>query len=84
MTKKLCDKIEECRAQNAKIWYKCYTQASNDISNRYNVFCVCGKLCTGLHEQGCRKFVGQYMLPQIQVSYERHTLPPMLDFGGSL
>ena len=27
---------------------------------------------------------GEYMLPQIQVAYEQHSMPPMLDFGGSL
>lgn len=33
-----------------------YKQAEQYISNKYSVKCVCGRLCTGLHELTCKKF----------------------------
>ena len=35
---------------------KIYDAADLYISNKYNLFCACGKLCTGLHERTCAKF----------------------------
>lgn len=28
----------------------------NELSDKQSMFCVCGKLATGLHERTCRKF----------------------------
>ena len=28
----------------------------NDLSDRQSMFCICGKLATGLHELNCSKF----------------------------
>jgi len=36
-------------------WLKTRQEVSNDISDRQSVFCVCGRLATGLHESSCRK-----------------------------
>ena len=35
---------------------KIYEEAENYISNKYPIKCVCGRLCTGLHERTCQKF----------------------------
>ena len=31
-------------------------KAWNEISEKCPVFCICGRLCTGLHESTCKKF----------------------------
>lgn len=33
-----------------------YRQAEQYVSNKHPVKCVCGRLCTGLHELTCKKF----------------------------
>lgn len=35
---------------------KIYEQAELTISEKHPVKCVCGRLCTGLHERTCQKF----------------------------
>lgn len=35
---------------------KIYEQAWDEVSREHEFICVCGKLCTGLHESTCRKF----------------------------
>jgi|GEM_PF-5621521 len=35
---------------------KIYDEADLYISNKHPIKCVCGKLCTGLHEKTCSKF----------------------------
>lgn len=33
-----------------------YKQAEQIISDKHPMKCVCGRLCTGLHEMNCRAF----------------------------
>ena len=33
-----------------------YKQAEQYVSDKHPVKCVCGRLCTGLHELTCKKF----------------------------
>ena len=35
---------------------KLYEKAWDQVSNEHNIICVCGRLCTGLHERNCGKF----------------------------
>lgn len=36
--------------------YELYKKAELEISEAHPVKCICGRLCTGLHEQTCKKF----------------------------
>jgi len=36
--------------------YELYEKARNEVSDKHPIKCVCGKLCTGLHELNCKKF----------------------------
>ena len=36
-------------------WTLCREKAWGEVSARHPVKCVCGKLCTGLHERNCSK-----------------------------
>ncbi len=37
-------------------WIKARKEADDEISDEHSMWCVCGKLCTGLHESSCKKF----------------------------
>ena len=37
-------------------WLKTRKEMENEISDSQSMFCVCGRLATGLHESNCRKF----------------------------
>lgn len=36
--------------------YELYQQAEDIVSEAHPYRCVCGRLCTGLHERTCKKF----------------------------
>lgn len=35
---------------------KVYDEAINYVSDKHPIKCLCGRLCTGLHEKSCQKF----------------------------
>jgi len=37
-------------------WLKARQEANDEVSREHEMFCVCGRLCTGLHESSCKKF----------------------------
>ncbi len=37
-------------------WKRVRQEANKEISDEHLMKCVCGKLCTGLHESYCQKF----------------------------
>jgi hypothetical protein len=37
-------------------WENCRKTAWKEVSDRHPVKCLCGRLCTGLHEINCSKF----------------------------
>lgn len=37
-------------------WLSARQAAEQELSDKHQLFCVCGKLATGLHMGGCRKF----------------------------
>lgn len=37
-------------------WLKTYNETFDEVSDKQTIFCVCGKLATGLHESRCRRF----------------------------
>lgn len=36
--------------------YELYEKARKEVSETHPIKCVCGRLCTGLHEINCKKF----------------------------
>ncbi len=37
-------------------WLKTWQEVENELSDKQEMFCVCGKLASGLHESNCKKF----------------------------
>ena len=53
---KLNDKIVYLEEKHFSEWHKARHECENDLSDKQSMFCVCGKLATGLHEGNCPKF----------------------------
>ena len=50
------EKIQYIQDNHFKEWLKTRREVEDEISNSQSMFCVCGRLATGLHESMCRKF----------------------------
>ncbi len=49
-------KLEYIQENHFSKWLKTRREVNEVVSEMYPMFCLCGKLCTGLHESHCRKF----------------------------
>jgi hypothetical protein len=52
---KIQEKLKFIEDNHLAEWIKTRNEVADNISNKQSVFCVCGKLATGLHESYCRK-----------------------------
>lgn len=50
------EKIKILQDQHFGVWLKTRQQTDDELSQKQTMFCVCGKLATGLHEGSCRRF----------------------------
>ena len=50
------ERIEFLQKYAMSDWLKARQEADNEISKECEMWCVCGKLCTGLHETYCQRF----------------------------
>lgn len=50
------DKIIYLQDNHFSEWLKTRQEISNDMSDKQSMFCICGKLATGLHESNCKRF----------------------------
>jgi len=53
---KLTEKISYIQANHFCDWLKTREVVENEMSEKQALFCVCGRLATGLHEMRCQKF----------------------------
>jgi hypothetical protein len=50
------ERIEYLKTQHTATWNSTRRKVFDELSDNQSMFCCCGKLATGLHEQNCRKF----------------------------
>lgn len=48
--------IEAIKDKDLSLWVETRNSVFEILSCQQSMFCCCGKLATGLHEQNCRKF----------------------------
>ena len=48
--------IEFLKQNHLSIFVKTRQEVEIRVSNNQNMFCICGRLATGLHESNCKKF----------------------------
>jgi len=53
---KIQDKIKYLQDNYFSEWIKKRKEIEDKLSEENAIFCVCGRLATGLHEKFCRKF----------------------------
>ncbi|WP_455636819.1 hypothetical protein [Parabacteroides sp.] len=53
------DKINWLKENEPILWANTFKIAKGELSDKQTMFCCCGKLATGLHEDNCRKFLQQ-------------------------
>lgn len=53
---KLSEKLKYLQDNHFGDWLKMRKEVEAEFSEKQSMFCICGKLATGLHESYCRKF----------------------------
>lgn len=53
---KLHEKLEFLQEKHFGEWMKTRQVVELEVSDRQAIFCVCGRLATGLHEMNCGRF----------------------------
>lgn len=53
------EKINYLQENHFSEWLQTRRKVSDEISDSQSMFCVCGKLATGLHESSCRKLASR-------------------------
>lgn len=53
---KLSEKLTYLQDKHFGDWLSKRQAVSDEFSNKQSMFCLCGRLATGLHENGCKKF----------------------------
>ena len=56
---KITEKLTYIQDNHFGDWLKTRKVVEAEISNKQSMFCLCGKLATGLHEMSCRKFLNK-------------------------
>lgn len=50
------DKIKILKENKLNEWNSVRNKIFDELSQQQSIFCICGKLSTGLHELNCKKF----------------------------
>lgn len=53
---KISDKIKYIQDNHFSYWLRVRRDTEDDMSGSQTMFCICGKLASGMHERVCRKF----------------------------
>ncbi len=56
---KLTEKLEYLQKNYFSEWLSTRQEIGNKLSDNQSMFCMCGRLATGLHESHCRKFANK-------------------------
>ena len=49
-------RIAQLQDKHFHEWLKMRARCEAELSEKQSVFCVCGRLATGMHERNCRRF----------------------------
>lgn len=53
---KMIEKIRILEKEHWTEWYETRRKVDDEISEQQGMWCVCGRLATGLHERNCSRF----------------------------
>jgi hypothetical protein len=52
----LIQKIQNLQENHFSEWLKTRREVADELSEGQSIYCICGRLATGLHESNCWKF----------------------------
>ena len=52
----ITQKLSYLKDNHFSEWLKVRQETEEELSSRQSMFCLCGRLATGLHEMGCKRF----------------------------
>ena len=52
----LAEKLEYLQTTNMSIWLETRTKVFEELSDKQQFMCICGRLPSSLHERSCTKF----------------------------
>lgn len=70
---KKAEKIEYLYENHYSEWHDTRAKADNFVSSQHPMWCVCKRLCTGMHERHCKRF--QDKVDSETVKRLKHLLP---------
>ena len=84
ITKKqeIVKKLEYLQTNHFSEWLKTRQVVEGELSDKATMFCICGRLATGLHERGCKKFsdsITKETLKRLNYLYPRDELNRVLN-----
>lgn len=53
---KLAEKLEYLQTTNMSIWLETRAKVFEELSDKQQFMCICGRLPSSLHERSCTKF----------------------------
>lgn len=53
---KMIEKIRILEKEHWAEWYETRRRVDDELSEQQGMWCVCGRLATGLHERNCSRF----------------------------
>jgi len=56
---KMTEKIAFLEERHLGEWMKTRQEVFEELSDKQSVFCLCGRLATGLHESHCQRFINK-------------------------
>ena len=73
---KIIEKLTFIQDNHFGEWLKTRKEVDEEVSNEHKMWCVCKKLCTGLHEMNCKKF--QNKVTNKTLKRLKHLLPKLI------
>ena len=52
----MSEKIDYLQENHFSTWYATHKTVDEELSDKQSMWCMCGRLATGLHERSCRRF----------------------------
>ncbi len=53
---KMFEKLDYIQNNHMGDWLKTRREVEDELSERQSMFCICGRIATGLHEMNCKRF----------------------------
>lgn len=70
---KQAEKISYLQENYMSEWLKAKQEADTEVSKSHHMICVCGKLCTGMHERMCSRFKKKVI--RVALQKVKHLIP---------